>query len=572
MERFRHRLASAEALPELVLLALITGFVTGLVSLAFRGAIVLVSSQYLPGGDPEGFEGLAIAERLLLPIGGAVVLGALFTRLPPETLRFGVSRVMERLTRHQGYMSLRTALVQFFGGIIALATGMSGGREGPAIHLGAASASLMGQAIELPNNTIRTLVACGSAAAIAGSFNTPMAGVIFAMEVVMMEYTIGSFIPVIVAAVVATLLTHYFVGSAAAFEVAPLHLNSLLEIPYIVLCGVVVGLFAAAHARLVQLFARWQRWPFWFRALTAAALTSAAAVGAPEVMGVGYDTVDAAMAGDLALATLLAVVVLKAASSAAAVGLGMPVGLIGPTFVVGAALGGALGLVGAELQPGETASTGFYVMLGMAGMMAAVLQAPLAALVAVLELTSNVNVILPAMLIIVVATMIPAVPFRQKPVFLSTLETLGLQYPPSPVTLHLQRAGVASIMSRSFARLPVECTVDQAREALARRPRFIVVELASGQARSVMNAADLRAYLAESAASGDDKVALLRIPAKRRDAADIDYRATIEEAQIALRAPGVEALCVRRTSAPMIAPIRGVIAQEDIDNYRETAL
>ena len=113
---------------------------------------------------------------------------------------------MERLSRHQGHLPAKNALVQFFGGILALATGQSGGREGPVIHLGAASASLMGQAFRLPNNSVRVLVACGTASAIAGSFNTPLAGVIFAMEVVMMEYTLGSFIPVIIAAVVTTVM------------------------------------------------------------------------------------------------------------------------------------------------------------------------------------------------------------------------------------------------------------------------------------------------------------------------------------------------------------------------------
>jgi len=129
---------------------------------------------------------------------------------------------MERLSRHQGHLPIRNAIVQFFGGILALISGQSGGREDPAIHLGAASSSLLGQAFSLPNNSIRTLVACGTAAAIAGSFNTPIAGVIFAMEVVMMEFTIGSFIPVIIAAVASTLLAHYVIGNEPAFTVAPL--------------------------------------------------------------------------------------------------------------------------------------------------------------------------------------------------------------------------------------------------------------------------------------------------------------------------------------------------------------
>ena len=221
------------------MLAVVAGVFTGFVILVFRLAVDYVLGTWVLEQGSESFETLAHFERLALPVVGAALLGVMLTRLSPDERRVGVVHVMERLSRHQGYLPTRNALVQFFGGILALISGQSGGREGPAIHLGAASSSLLGQAFELPNNAMRTLVACGTAAAIAGSFNTPIAGVIFAMEVVMMEYTIGSFIPVIISAVVSTLLMHYFIGNEPAFFVAPLHLQSLMEIPYIALAGIV---------------------------------------------------------------------------------------------------------------------------------------------------------------------------------------------------------------------------------------------------------------------------------------------------------------------------------------------
>jgi CIC family chloride channel protein len=460
--------------------------------------------------------------------------------------------------------------VQFFGGVLALISGQSGGREGPAIHLGAASSSLLGQAFELPNNSIRTLVACGTAAAIAGSFNTPIAGVIFAMEVVMMEYTIGSFIPVIIAAVTSTLLTHYFIGTEAAFMVAPLHLQSMSEIPFVALAGVIIGCVAAGFIVMVQLFSRLDHWPFWLRALFAGSITGLAAISTPEVMGVGYDTVNGAMLGELTLLTLLLVVVMKSVASASAVGLGLPVGLIGPTFVIGAGVGGMMGIIGNYFEPAQATSEGFYVMLGMAAMMAAVLQAPLAALMAVLELTANPNLILPAMLIIVVATLVTNVVFGQKSVFLSTLHTLGLDYPPSPVTLHMQRAGVAAIMCRELARLAYQCSAAEAHKALEGTPRWIVVETTPGDIRCVLNAIDLAAYLEEPDVE-ESQIDLLRIPGMRKDVVSLDSRATVEEAQRTLGHAEAEALCVRRTSAPFIDSVLGVITQEDIDNYRDVS-
>ncbi len=268
------------------------------------------------------------------------------------------------------------------------------------------------------------------------------------------------------------------------------------------------------------------------------ALAGVIAVSTPEVMGVGYDTVNGTLLGELTLITLLLVVVMKSLTSASAVGLGLPVGLIGPTFVIGAGVGGVIGIIGNYFEPLQATSEGFYVMLGMAAMMAAVLQAPLAGLMAVLELTANPNLILPAMLIIVV------------------------------VTLHMQRAGVAAIMCRELARLSLECSLaQQAREALRDSPRWIVVETAPGDIRCVLNANDLAAYLEEHDPE-QPQIDLLRIPAMRKDVVSLDPRATVEQARQILGHAEAEALCVRRISAAMIDAVLGVITQEDIDNYR----
>ncbi len=570
-----------EALPQLSILAVAVGLFTGLVILLFRAGVNTLAAAILPDG-PESFEALTHMERFGLPLIGAVLLSVTLSRLNDADRRVGVAHVIERLSRHQGYLPARNALVQFFGGILALVTGQSGGREGPAVHLGAASASLMGQAFQLPNNSLRVLVACGTAAAIAGSFNTPLAGVIFAMEVVMMEYTLGSFIPVIVASVVTTVMSQYLFGAQPAFLVAEQKLTSLVELPYIMLAGVCAGCVASLFIRTVQVFARLAERPFWLRAMFAGVLTGIAAQVAPEVMGVGYDTVSGAMLGELALTSLMLIVALKLLTSAAAVGLGLPVGLIGPIFVVGAALGGVLGYLGHYLQPEAGISVALYVMLGMAAMMAAVLQAPLAALMAVLELTANPSLMLPAMLIIVVATLTTSVLFRQKSVFLSTLDTLGLKYPPDPVTAHLQRAGVTSIMNRNLVRLPALCDAAEAVEAMRKQPSWVVVESEPGTVRCILLGADLSTYLETDlprpmnpeapetveADAASRPVDLLGIPAQRLDVANLDYRSTLAEAQEVLKQKQAEALCIRRTTAPMIETVLGVVTQRDIDDYR----
>ncbi|MEE4282833.1 MAG: chloride channel protein [Pseudomonadales bacterium] len=564
----------------MALLGFVTGIVTAAVILGFR-TVVDAGLIWLPGDSTENFEGLDTVTRAILIMSGAVVLGLLLNRYKSSARRVGVVHVMERLSLHQGNLPLKNAVIQFIGGAIALVTGQSGGREGPAIHLGATAASLLGRASRLPNNSLRTMVACGTAAAIASSFNTPIAGVIFAMEVVMMEYTIASFIPVIVAAVTSTLITQFVYGNEPAFIVAPSTMHSLFEIPYLVLGGILIGCIAAGYIQLIQAFARLSEQPLWQRIVMAGAITATVAVFVPQVMGVGYDTVNQLMVSEVSIVVLLLILLAKVVTSAAAVGLGMPIGLIGPSLFIGAILGSLFGSLLISWEVADV-SLGLYVMLGMCAMMAAVLQAPLAALMAVMELTANTNIILPAMVIIVVATMVTSQVFRQRSVFITTLNTLGLQYPPNPVTLHLQRVGVTAIMDRSFVRLPSQISVSEAEETLAKKPHWIIVEDKDALPTAVLNPSDLAAFveLRQTRESeqleliedqADEKIRLLQIPGQRMDVTTIGAEATVMQLQELLDKTQSEACCVTRTTAPMIKPIIGVVTRSHIENYRNTS-
>lgn len=420
-------LARLRALPRLSLLAVPAGLAVGLVILAFRAALEGLGTLH---GGLDSFETLPPVVRLLLPIAGALAIGLACHRLPQRALHLGVVHVMERLAEHRGRLTWGTAVREFGGNAFALNMGLSGGHEGPAVHLGGAAASQLGQALDVRPDDLRTLVACGAAAAVAASFNTPLAGVIFAMEVVLMEYTVLGFVPIIIAAVTATVVVRWALGNSTIFTVPPSDLASLAEVPYIALAGLAVGLVSGAFILLVEAFSKLPRWPFWVQATAAGATTGALALLAPEVLGIGYDTVDATLLGELAWSALVLILLAKIIATAACVGVGLPVGIIGPTLVMGGVLGGIAGHGLAAIAPQLETEGPIYVVLGMAAMMAAVLQAPLAALAAVLELTGNPNIILPAMLIVVVAMLTVRIVFRRRSVFLTTLRTLGVRYPP----------------------------------------------------------------------------------------------------------------------------------------------
>jgi len=574
---FRHKLSGVDALPQLAILGLISGSLTAGVILLFRLLIEWPLAQYLPNGDPENFEGLSNLMRAVLPISGAVLIGSIWYRLQISQRKVGVAFVMERLNYHQGYIALKSFIIQFVGGVLTILSGQSAGREGPAVHLGAACSSLMGQYLKLPNNSIRTLISCGTAAAISASFNTPIAGVIFAMEVVMMEYTIAGFTPVILASVAAAIITQTVYGADPAFLVPQLYMNSLAEVPYIILCGIIIGVVSAAFVNLIQRAMHFASVNIFFRILAAGAITAGIAVIFPQIMGVGYDTVNQTLLGEFGILMLCAIALAKILATSISVGLGMPNGLVGPTLFIGATVGGALGLVAEWLMPSLASSPGFYAMLGMGAMMGSALQAPLAALLAILELTQNPNIILPSMLIIVISSMIASEVFKQKSVFLTILKEQGLDYHNTPVTQALRRVSVGAIMTRQFCRSDKIIRFDDAKKLLRQEPKWILISGNEGKPVSLLPTIDLAHYLEENeqrfCEAEEDPlkerllVNLLEIPAQRKDIASLYYQATLQEALDKFSDSKTEALYVERTSAPMISRVLGVVTRGDIENY-----
>ena len=561
LERLRLRLASAQAGISLPFLGLFAGVLAGGVIVVFRLLVETAQAAFIPFGDVERFEALSVTMRFALPVGGAILIGVVFHLLNDSTRRVGVVHVLERLQYHEGHLPLKNLLTQFFGGAVALICGHSVGREAPSIHLGAGTVSLFGQYLRLPNNSIRTLVACGSAAAIAASFNTPLAGVIFAMEVVMVEYTIAGFTPVILAAVAATIVTRLVFGSGAVFYVPQLDLGSMWDLPFILLMGIFLGALSAFFIATIRYFARLaSRLPPALAIVFAGLFVGVIAIEVPAILGLGYDTVNAAILGDLPLAALVTIVVAKLLASGACVAVGIPGGLIGPTIVIGAAVGGLFAYA-ADAIPALSSAHGLFVMLGMGAMMSAALQAPLAGLLALLELTTNPFLVMPAMLAVVSANITAREVFKQESVFTMLMRDAGLDYRNDPVAQSLRRVGVASVMNRSFVESDTDITVEKARELLHGTPQWIIVRDAKDN-RHLLPAADLARLLEQHE---DDDISLLEIPAQRRELAPIHMQASMQEARAALESSEAEALYVRRQIAPLNFRVFGVLVRRDVE-------
>ena len=569
LEVNRLHLARPDALLRLAGLGLLTGLIAGAVIVLFRLLVEQTQEWILPGTGAENYEALPLWARFALPIFGGLLLAAMFRWGAKGLYVLGVARVMERMAYHQGYLTVRGFLLQFFGAAIAIISGHSVGREGPHIFLGAAAGSLLAQRLALPNNTVRTLVGCGTAAGIAASFNTPLAGVIFALEVVMLDYSLASFIPVILSAVSATLISNLVLGKEVAFLVPSMGLGSLGEIILVVMLGFAAGTVSAIFIQLIQSISGHTRnIPIWWRVLFAGLVVGSIGMLVPEVMGIGYDTVNAALLGQYSAGFLLLMVVLKLLATSTCISMGIPGGMIGPALFIGVTLGDAIGELAVMWLPQLDTPAGFFGMLGMAAMMGASLQAPLAALAALIELTHNPQLIMPGMLAVVVAGLTASELFRKESLFITMLKANGMDYQHNPVLQALRRVGVASVMDKHFATGNRFISHKQARKLLKEKPVWILVE-EEKQPIALLRAMHLVSYLeSESAAQNqDDEIDLMSIPSRHRmQLAPVYLHATLQEALEQLDNGEGEALYVRRMTAPGIWRIYGVLTREHVES------
>lgn len=562
-ERFYQRLSRPNSLLQPAILGIIAGLLSSACVVLFRLLIELLQSGILPNGGTENYEELSTLTRLWLPILASFAIIGIFALLGRSNRNVGLINVLERMTYHEGRFTLRGLILQLSSGALAIAGGHSVGREGPSVQIGASSASLFGQYFGLPNQVIRTMAGCGSAAAIAASFNTPLAGVIFAMEVVIKEYTLSSFVPVILAAVSGTVFSIYVFGDTPVFLIPEVRVSTLREIPLIIILGFLAGILSNVFINLVTYTAKkTKKWSFYGKILVAGLLVGLAGMAVPQVMSMGYDTVNLAIVGQIGVAALAGILVVKLVITGLSVGLGVPAGFIGPTMFVGAMLGGVISFLQVLFFPELESDPGLFAVIGMGAMMGATLQAPLAALIALLELTSNIGIIFPGMLAIVIAELTRSELFHQPSIVNALFGARGLEYQADPISLQLHRIGVFGVMNRRFTQLQETCSRAEAESALQQSPRFIVI-LRKERISQLLPAADLVRHLEEF--KEKHTIELLEIPAKREELGSIHRGATLWEAREQMKQKDLSSLYVFDTPAPNIKRIRGIIQSDDIE-------
>jgi CIC family chloride channel protein len=469
----------------LSLVAVAVGAAAGGGSILFREAINLVQLGAL-GISAEEVYSLALNlpwwHLLLAPAIGGLIVGLFIHYALPGRRPHAVADVIEASALRGGRMSLRTGIAAAVASAASIGAGASVGREGPVVHLGASMASWLGQRLHLGRPSMRTVLGCGIAAAIAASFNAPIAGVFFALEVVVGHYALTAFAPIVIASVMGTIVSRLYFGNFPAFIIPPHEIVSFWEFPAFALLGVVSAAVAVALMRAIEFVERIgerSTLPVWLRPAAAGLATGFIALAFPQVLGVGYEATDTALKGGFELWLLIALVAAKTAATAICVGGGFAGGMFSPSLVIGAMLGGAYGIIATSAFPDLSSGTGAYTLIGMGAVAACIVGAPISTIFIIFELTGNFELTIAVMIAVVIASLIVQQTVGHS-FFTGQLARRGINVRGGREINILRAMPVDRIMDRAVATLPPGAALADVRHRLAESPGGAVFLVGEG--------------------------------------------------------------------------------------------
>jgi CIC family chloride channel protein len=413
VERARRWLMSSQGL---VALAIAVGVGAGAGAIAFRYMIIgfteLFSGHrdYSAAGHAANAHvpGLGPWFVVLVPVVGGLIYGPLVSRFAPEARGHGVPEVMLAVAEFGGRIRPQVPTVKALASALCIGSGGSVGREGPIVQIGSALGSLVGQLARAPERRLRLLVACGAAGGISATFNAPIAGVFFALEVILRDFETQSFGVVVISSVTAAAISRSVFGSASFLHLPAFTVTSPVEFVLYAVLGALAGVVGVAFIRVLygseDLADRVWRGPAWARPAVGGVLLGLLLLAVPQMYGVGYPVLSRAVEGHYVVAFVLLLLVAKILATSLTIAIGGSGGVFAPGLFMGAMLGSAFGQVAHGLLPGLTAPAGAYALVGMGAVFAGAARAPITAVIIIFELTNDYSIILPLMLAIVVAT------------------------------------------------------------------------------------------------------------------------------------------------------------------------
>jgi len=346
--------------------------------------------------------------RILIPALGGLIVGPLVYFFAREAKGHGVPEVMEAVALKSGIIRKRIVFIKSLASAICIASGGSVGREGPIVQIGSAIGSTIGQILKVSGDRIRTLVGCGAAAGIAATFNAPIAGSMFALEIILGDFALATFSPIVISSVTATAISRHFLGNAPAIIVPTYQLISAWEFPLYVslglFCAVLGVTFTTVLYRFEDLFEN-LKFPEYLKAVMGGFIIGIMGLLFPHILGVGYGAIDLCLLEKLSWWIMILLVFFKILSTSITIGSGGSGGIFAPSLFLGAMAGGFFGSVVHSLFPNITATPGAYGIVGMGAIVSATTHGPLTAILMLFEMTGNYKIILPLMIACIISSL-----------------------------------------------------------------------------------------------------------------------------------------------------------------------
>lgn len=399
----------------LVPLALAIGAITGLGAVAFRWLVTAFTQIFTGYDDYAGLGRLANAHwpqlgfwfLLLAPVIAGSLYGPLVHRFAPEARGHGVPEVMYAVSHRGGRIAPQVSLVKALASALCIGGGGSVGREGPIVQIGSAAGSTLAQLLRLDAPRVRLLVACGAAAGISATFNAPLAGPFFALELILRDFAAQSFGAVVLSSVTAGVVGRAILGDDPFLSLPAFAVSSPTEYLLYATLGVAVGVIGVAFSKILYLVEDLCDWvwrgPEWARPAAGGVMLGGLLVAVPEVYGVGYPVLENAVKGRYLVGMLLMLMVVKMLATSLTIGIGGSGGVFAPTLFVGAMAGTAFGTIAHQVFPGTIDSAGAYGLIGMGAALGGATGAPITAVIILFELTGQYSIILPLMTAVAMA-------------------------------------------------------------------------------------------------------------------------------------------------------------------------
>jgi len=442
----------------MVVIAIIIGVLGGFGAVGFRYLIQLFQKIFWQTNRFSLFavNNTPLLLRVAIPAFGGLLCGLLVYYFAKEARGHGVPEVMEAVALRSGVIRPRVVVVKALASAISIASGGSVGREGPIVQVGSALGSSIGQFFKANARQLKTLVGCGAAAGIAATFNAPIAGALFATEIILGDFGVSQFSPIVISSVAATVLSRHFMGNLPAFEIPKYQLVSAYEfIPYFIL-GISAGLIGVLYNICIHksddLFEKIAL-PDPVKAMLGGSIIGVIAFGFPQVYGVGYETITNVLRGNSVALTLLALIFVKILATSITLGSGGSGGIFAPSLFIGAMLGGLIGKIAHQFYPEITAPSGAYALVGMGAVVAAATHAPISAIIIIFELTNTYNIIPPLMVSCIISVLL-AGRLKRESVYTDKLVRRGVDlYQGQDINI-LKNMHVKSIINKDILIIP----------------------------------------------------------------------------------------------------------------------